>query len=194
MELIGAPLDFLGVNYYRPHYVRAGDWSTCGRGETPLPDQPGFVEFLPPELPRTVMDWLVDPDRLYELLLRLAAQAGDLPLYVTENGCAAEDYVNPEGVVDDRERVDYIHGHLDAGWRAIQDGVNLAGYFHWSLMDNFEWARGYQRRFGLFHVDFATQRRRPKRSAAAYRRIATTGELPPRSEQVAGDGALVASV
>ncbi len=81
-------------------------------------------------------------------------------------------------MVDDFERVDYLHGHLDAAWRAIQDGVPLAGYFHWSLLDNFEWAWGYQKRFGLVFVDFETQRRIPKRSAGFYQRVATTNELP----------------
>ena len=89
-----------------------------------------------------------------------------------------DDYVTPEGDVNDLDRVDYLHGHLDAAWRAIQDGVNLSGYFHWSLMDNFEWARGYQRRFGLYFVDFGTQRRLPKRSAVAYSRVARTNSLP----------------
>jgi beta-glucosidase len=82
--------------------------------------------------------------------------------------------------VNDLERIDYIHGHLDAGLRAIEDGVNLAGYFYWSLMDNVEWAFGYQRRFGLYHVDFGTQRRTPKRSAAFYAGVVKSGELPSR--------------
>jgi beta-glucosidase len=123
---------------------------------------------------------VIEPDGLYEILTRLSHEAPALPLYITENGCAADDYVNPDGEVNDFERVDYIYGHLEAAWRAIQDGVNLAGYFHWSLMDNFEWAWGYQRRFGLFHVDFGTQRRTAKRSAGFYADIVETGELPDR--------------
>jgi beta-glucosidase len=178
MELIGAPIDFLGVNYYRPHYVRRGDWLDLRAGETPLPDQPGFVEYLGPDRPRTTMDWLVEPEGLHGLLLRLHAESGGLPLYITENGCAADDYVNPEGEVNDSERIEYIHGHLDAALRAIEEGVNLAGYFHWSLLDNFEWAWGYRRRFGLYYVEFGTQRRLPKRSAAFYSRIIRSGELP----------------
>jgi beta-glucosidase len=178
LELIAAPLDFLGVNYYRPHYVRPGDRLDLRQGETPLPDQPGFVEYLPPQIPRTNMDWLVDPDCLHGMLLRLHTETGGLPLYITENGCAADDYVDPEGDINDSERVDYIRGHLAAGLAAIEDGVNLAGYFHWSLLDNFEWAWGYRRRFGLYYVDFGTQRRLPKRSAAFYSAIARSGELP----------------
>ena len=178
MEAIGAPLDFLGVNYYRPHYVRRGDWSQLLLGESPVPDHPGFVEYLPPERPRTVMGWLVEPDGLYDTLTRLHRETGGLPLYVTENGCAAEDYVNPDGEINDSERVDYIHGHLDAVLRAIEEGVDVAGYFHWSLMDNFEWAWGYRRRFGLYYVDYGTQRRLPKRSAGFYSSVIRSGELP----------------
>jgi beta-glucosidase len=178
MDLISAPLDFLGVNYYRPHYIRRGDWADLRLGEIALPGHPGFVEYLSPELDRTVMGWLVVPDALYGLLVRLRGQAGSLPLYVTENGCAADDYVTPEGTVDDYERIGYIHGHLDAISRAIEDGIDVAGYFHWSLLDNFEWAHGYRRRFGLYHVDFNSQRRIPKRSAGFYAQIIRDGQLP----------------
>ena len=178
MVAIAVPLDFLGINYYRPHYIRRGDWEALALGESPVVDQPGFVEYLPPDQPRTVMDWLVDPDGLYDVLTGIHAEAPGLALYVTENGCAAEDYVDPEGDVRDDERIAYLHGHLDAAWRALQDGARVAGYFHWSLMDNFEWTRGYQRRFGLYYTDFATQRRRPKRSAAFYAALTRSGELP----------------
>jgi beta-glucosidase len=178
MAAICAPLDFLGLNYYCPHYVRLGDWENLRRGETPLPGYPGVVNYEPPELPRTVMGWIIEPDGLYEALRTLDREAPRLPIYITENGCAAEDYVTPEGEVNDLERVEYLHRHLDAAWRAIEDGVNLAGYFHWSLMDNFEWARGYQRRFGLFFVDFGTQRRLPKRSAGFYAQVARANALP----------------
>ncbi|MGO9972319.1 MAG: GH1 family beta-glucosidase [Solirubrobacteraceae bacterium] len=187
MELISAPIDFLGVNYYRPHYIRRGAWSDLRLDETPLTEHPGYVEYLPPELKRTVMDWLVEPDALYGMLRRLDREAPGLQLYITENGCAADDYVNPEGVVNDFERVDFIHGHLAAALRAIEDGVNLKGYVHWSLMDNFEWAWGYQRRFGLYHVDFGTQRRLAKLSARFYASIIASGELPARP-QPDGDG------
>jgi beta-glucosidase len=178
MRTICAPIGFLGLNYYSPHYVRLGDWDDLRQGETPFAERPGVVSYLPPELPRTVMGWIVEPDGLYETLHTLHREAPGLPLYVTENGCACDDYVTPEGHVDDLDRVDYLHGHLDAAWRAVQDGVNLRGYFHWSLMDNFEWARGYQRRFGLYFVDFGTQRRLPKRSATVYAHVARTNSLP----------------
>jgi len=187
MDLISAPLDFLGVNFYRAHYIRRGDWSNLRLGEVPLSSHPGFVEYLPPEVDRTIMNWLIVPDALYSQLVRLRGEAGSLPLYITENGCAVEDYVNPEGTVDDYERISYVHGHLEAISRAIEDGIDVAGYFHWSLLDNFEWAQGYRRRFGLHYVEFDTGRRLPKRSAHFYRHVATTGVLPTREEALRRD-------
>jgi beta-glucosidase len=184
MRAICAPIDFLGLNYYSPHYVRLGDWDDLRVGETPLPGHPGVVNYLPPDVPRTVMGWLVEPDGLYDTLRALDREAPRLPIYITENGCAADDYVTPDGDVNDLDRITYLEGHLDAAWRAIQDGVLLRGYFHWSLLDNFEWARGYQRRFGLYFVDFGTQRRLPKRSAAVYGRIAQTNSLPVADQAV----------
>jgi beta-glucosidase len=178
MRAICAPVDFLGLNYYSPHYVRLGDWDDLRQGESPLAGHPSVVNYLPPELPRTVMGWIVEPDGLFDALSAVHQEAPQLPLYITENGCASDDYVTPEGNVNDRDRVDYLQGHLEAAWRAIQEGVNLCGYFHWSLMDNFEWARGYQRRFGLYFVDFGTQRRLPKLSAAMYSEVARTNSLP----------------
>jgi beta-glucosidase len=188
MEVIGAPIDFLGVNYYRPHHIRRGDWSDLRIGEAPIPGFPGFVEYQAPEQERTVMDWPVVPASLRDLLGRLHAETDGLPLYITENGCAADDYVSPDGTIDDYERIAYIHGHLEAAADAIADGVNLAGYFHWSLMDNFEWAHGYRRRFGLHYVDFETGRRVPKRSAGFYGDVARTGTLPSWEETFPLDG------
>ena len=185
MAAICAPVDFLGLNYYSPHYVKLGDWDDLRQGESALPDHPGVVNYLPPEIPQTMMGWLVEPDGLYDALSALHREAPGLPLYITENGCASEDYVTPEGDVNDFDRVAYLNGHLDAAWRAIQDGVNLSGYFHWSLMDNFEWARGYQPRFGLYFVDFGTQRRLPKKSAAVYSRVARTNSLALDGESLA---------
>jgi len=178
MARISAPLDFLGLNYYCPYYVRVGDWENLCQGESPLSGHPGVVNYVPPNIPRTNMGWLIEPEGLYDALRTLDREAPRLPLYITENGCAADDYVDPEGRVNDFDRVDYLEGHLDAAWRAIDDGVNLAGYFVWSLIDNFEWARGYQRRFGLYYVDFGTQQRLPKRSAAFYSKVARSNALP----------------
>jgi beta-glucosidase len=180
LATISQPLDFLGINYYAPNYLRAGDPADLRLNEEALrTDVPGVVGYRPDWLERTSMDWLVDPEALYELLLRVHADAPGLPLYITENGCAAEDYVNPDGVVDDVERISYLHQHLDAAARAIKQGVNLAGYYVWSLLDNFEWGWGYQRRFGIIFVDFGTQRRIPKASARFYADVARANALPP---------------
>src|SRR6266550_1988283 len=179
LDLIKAPLDFLGVNYYSPIFLRAGDPGDLRRNENPARCQlPGVVEYLPPDLERTPMGWLVDPSGLHQILVEVSSQAPGLPLYVTENGCAAEDYVNPDGEVNDLERVRYLHMHLEAAARAIKDGSNLAGYFVWSLLDNFEWGWGYQKRFGIVFVDFGTQRRIPKASAAFYANVVRANAIP----------------
>jgi beta-glucosidase len=179
LETISAPIDFLGVNYYQPVVLRAGDPADLRRNEQPARCQvPGVVEYQPDELERTSMGWLVDPSGLHQILVEVSRQAPGLRLYVTENGCAAEDYVNPDGEVNDLERVRYLHTHLEAAARAIKDGANLAGYFVWSLLDNFEWGWGYQKRFGIVFVDFGTQRRIPKASAAFYANVVKANAIP----------------
>jgi beta-glucosidase len=180
METISTPIDFLGVNYYSPVFLRAGDPADLRRNEEPARCAvPGVVEYRPEQLERTPMGWLVDPDGLHQLLLDLSKLAPGLPLYITENGRAAEDYVNPQGDVDDVERVRYLHTHLEAAARAIRDGASLAGYFVWSLLDNFEWGWGYQKRFGIVFVDFGTQRRIPKSSARFYSDVVRANAVPP---------------
>jgi len=180
LEVIAQPIDFLGVNYYAPIFMRAGDPADLRHGERKVAggDLPGVVEYAPAGLERTPMGWLVDPEGLYELLVRLSEDAPGLPLYITENGCAAEDYVNPNGDVNDVERIRYLHLHLDAAARAIRDGANLAGYYLWSLLDNFEWGYGYQKRFGIVFVDFGTQRRIPKASSRFYASVVRANAVP----------------
>ena len=179
LETIRQPLDFLGLNYYSPIFLRAGDAGDLRRNENYARCQvPGVVEYLPAELERTNMGWLVDPSGLHQILVQVSEQAPGMPLYVTENGRAAEDYVNPEGAVDDLERVRYLHAHLEAAARAIKDGANLAGYFVWSLLDNFEWGWGYQKRFGIVFVDFGTQQRIPKSSAHFYSGVVRANAIP----------------
>jgi len=180
LETIGQPIDFLGVNYYSPVFLRPGDPDDLRRGEKRVTggDLPGVVEYAPDGLERTPMGWLVDPEGLYELLMGLSKDAPGLPLFITENGRAAEDYVNPDGEVNDAERVRYLHLHLEAAARAIRDGANLAGYFLWSLLDNFEWGWGYQKRFGIVFVDFGTQRRIPKASARFYSDVVRANAVP----------------
>jgi beta-glucosidase len=180
MEAIGVPLDFLGVNYYSPIFLRAGDPADLRKNEEPARCAvPGVVEYRPGWLERTAMGWLVDPSGLHDLLVDLSKEAPGLPVYVTENGCAAEDYVNPQGEVNDVERVGFLHAHLEAAARAIQDGASLAGYFVWSLLDNFEWAWGYSKRFGIVFVDYGTQRRIPKASARFYSGVVGANAVPP---------------
>jgi beta-glucosidase len=168
LDRIGAPLDFLGVNYYFRQHVRAGG---AGAPRDVLPSLDVTVD-APAALPRTAMGWPVEADGLRALLVRLRDDYDRLPpVYVTENGCAYDDYVDPEGGVDDLERIDYLDGHLRALAAAVDAGVDVRGYFAWSLLDNFEWAEGYAKRFGLHFVDYGTQRRIPKASAAWYRDV-----------------------
>jgi beta-glucosidase len=114
---------------------------------------------------------------LTELLVRLANEYPRLPLYVTENGAAFHDYVDPEGGVDDEERIAFLDGHFRAAHAALSSGVDLRGYFVWSLLDNFEWAQGYSKRFGLIYVEYGTQRRVPKSSAAWFAGIIRANAL-----------------
>jgi beta-glucosidase len=155
---IAAPIDFLGINFYQPGVVREGD------------EPPVGVELVPPEGRQTAMGWRVEPDSLTELLLRLRRDYGDIPLVITENGASFDDPpLNGQPVVEDPERLAYIREHVAAVERAVAAGVDVRGYYVWSLFDNFEWEHGYASRFGIVHVDFETQRRTPKRSALWYR-------------------------
>jgi len=156
LRTIAAPLDFLGINYYTRNVVRAD----------PAGGEPVTVPAKGPEV--TEMGWEVYPDGLYELLTRLHEEYDLPPVYVTENGAAFPD--RREGdVVDDPRRSSYVERHLGAIARALADGVDVRGYFLWSLFDNFEWALGYSRRFGIVYVDFETLERVPKSSYRWYR-------------------------
>ena len=156
LALVERPIDFLGINYYRRHLVRAEP----GTGE-PEVVRPEAGEF-------TGMGWEVYPDALRELLVRVRDDYDPPPLYVTENGAAFADE-RSNGHVDDPRRTAYIASHLDAIADALDKGVPVAGYFVWSLLDNFEWHQGYSQRFGLVYVDFETLERVPKTSYAWYR-------------------------
>jgi beta-glucosidase len=159
LAAISAPLDYLGINYYERHFV------------SPSPDDPrGWIK-EPDAGPLTDGGIGIHPDGLREVLVRVATDYTDLPLYVTENGAAFADYVDPEGAVDDVERVDFLDRHFRATAQAIEQGADVRGYFVWSLMDNFEWAEGYSKRFGIVYVDYRTQERIPKRSALWYRDV-----------------------
>lgn len=161
LATIAQPLDWLGLNYYFPSAV------------TDDPDGPApFAQSVRrPGVPRTGMDWEVDASGIESLLLRLTDDYGARRLYVTENGSAYPDVVRADGTVDDPERTLYLEQHLAACASAVRKGAPLAGYFAWSLLDNFEWAYGYDKRFGLVHVDYRTQRRTVKGSGQRYAEI-----------------------
>jgi beta-glucosidase len=159
MATIGQPLDWLGVNYYTRGIIQAD----------PQAQWPHFKE-APGTLPKTQMGWEIYPDGLRNILVRMAKDyVGELPMYVTENGMANPDVVE-DGAVSDRMREDYLFSHLSATKDAIAQGANVRGFFYWSLMDNYEWSLGYEKQFGLVHVDFDTLKRTPKSSYHAFRR------------------------
>jgi beta-glucosidase len=128
---------------------------------------------------KTAMGWPVDPEGLTEILVRIREEYADIPLYVTENGRAVHDYVDPEGDVDDEERISYLDAHFRAAREAMDRGADLRGYMVWSFLDNFEWAEGYSKRFGLVFVDYGTQRRIPKASARWYSEVIGRNGLEP---------------
>jgi beta-glucosidase len=166
LETIGRPLDFLGVNYYRPHHVTA-DAHRRDRGAA-MPGSLGAWSVAPPGLPLTAMGWTIEPDGLTELLIRLHRDYAPTRIVVTENGAAFEDEISSDGRIDDARRISFLEDHVRAAREALEAGVPLGGFFVWSLLDNFEWAEGYSKRFGLVHVDYATQTRTPKASARWY--------------------------
>ncbi|MDT7573753.1 MAG: beta-glucosidase [Pseudonocardiales bacterium] len=178
LEVISAPIDALGLNYYSPtpvrHWTRERPKENAdGHGDSAASPWVAAddVEFPRRPGPYTDMGWTIDPRGLTELLLRLADERPGLSLLVTENGAAFPDAIGPDGRVADLDRVGYLRAHLGAVHAAIAAGAPVAGYYVWSLMDNFEWAWGYDKRFGIVHVDYATQQRTPKASAAYYAEV-----------------------
>ena len=189
MRTIAAPIDLLGVNYYRPARVAAktagatpasvdaaagtphGGW---GGDASPYPGCDD-IESMPGPGPVTASGWEINPEGLLEILLRLDREYPAIPLAVTENGAAFDDLVTPDGRVLDQSRIDFLDEHVRVSAEAMKAGVDLRGYFVWSLLDNFEWAEGYTCRFGLIHVDFTSGERRLKESALWYRDIITRG-------------------
>jgi beta-glucosidase len=182
-EAINAPLDLLGVNYYSPTSVAAATPAlreqTSGRwvndpmstdGPSPFPGT-DLAFSVPQEGPYTAMHWRIEPGSLTELLLRVHRDHPELPLMITENGAAFEDVVGDDDLVHDPDRIEYLRGHLAAVHEAITQGVDVRGYYCWSLMDNFEWAWGLSKRFGIVHVDYPTGQRRMKDSARWYRDV-----------------------
>jgi beta-glucosidase len=159
LEEIAAPIDFLGVNFYQPAVVR-----------TNSADGPLALEQVEWDGPRTAMGWTVEPTSLTALLLRLKRDYGEVPLVITENGASYDDPpLDGQAVIEDPQRVAFLRGHVEAVERAVEDGVDVRGYYVWSLLDNFEWEHGYDRRFGIVAVNFDNLKRTPKRSALWYR-------------------------
>ena len=163
MAIIGTQLDFLGVNYYNPQWVKAG-----------APDNPLGFELVeaPPEYPRTAFDWPVVPESFTDLLLRLRSDYARAlpPIYILENGTSWPEPVH------DQFRIDYLDAHVRAVAAAIGEGVDIRGYFCWTLLDNFEWTEGTRQRFGLVNVDFATQERTIRDSGRWFAQL-TAGRL-----------------
>jgi beta-glucosidase len=186
---INVPIDVLGVNYYSPTLVAAATpelraqvtkrWvndpqSTNGPSHYPGTD---LAFSVPQSGPYTAMNWRIEPGSLTELLTRIHRDHPGLPLMITENGAAFADEPGPDGVVHDDDRIEYLRGHLTAVHHAIELGADVRGYYVWTFMDNFEWAWGLTKRFGIVHVDFASGQRRPKDSADWYRRVIAANGL-----------------
>ena len=166
MNAIKQPLDFLGVNYYT-RIIVAHDASV------PLTE----ARAVQKKTPTTEMGWEIYPEGLYEVLMRFRTEYGNPRLYVTENGAAFEDKVTRNGQVQDNDRTSYLRDHIVFAHRALKDGANLKGYFTWTLMDNFEWAEGYSKLFGLIRTDRQTLKRTPKKSFYWYRDVITSNGI-----------------
>ncbi|WP_067431288.1 GH1 family beta-glucosidase [Nocardioides jensenii] len=176
LAVMNTPLDFYGINYYQP--VVVGE-PGGGDAESPALEGAALPEGLPFEMrqlagyPTTGFGWAIAPEGLRGILTQFKERYGDAlpPVYVTESGCSFDDNVGPDGAVHDQGRIDYHAQHVGAVAEAIAGGVDVRGYFAWSLMDNFEWAEGYSKRFGMVHVDYETQARTPKDSYRWFQEV-----------------------
>ena len=184
LETIAEPTDYLGVNYYSPRTMQAVPGDTPWPWRVVVADDVETTGGFTDGVPRTEGGTPIVPSGLTDLLLRLhhdyCGPAGDLPIMITENGAVFGDAPGSDGLVRDERRVAFIHDHLAALLDAIEQGVHVAGYCHWSLLDNFEWKLGYEQRFGLVYVDYDTLERTVKESGRYYGRIAAANELGPR--------------
>lgn len=187
------PLSVLGINYYSTAKARRWDGVSPreqpkGHGDSPVSPWVGddvegqLIDYPPVPGPYTAMGWNIDPSGMYDLLTDMSRRYPDLPLMVTENGAAFDDAVSTDAsgkpAVHDDDRIAYLHGHIDAVARAREDGADVRGYFLWSLLDNFEWSFGYDRRFGIIRVDYDTLERTWKDSAHWYAELIRTRQLP----------------
>jgi beta-glucosidase len=174
LDQIARPIDALGVNYYRCYHVRHAPRASAS--PSPWPGSPDVAIAEAATTP-TSNGWAVEPEGLYDALVRLASDYDPPLLYVHESGGAFPDHMCSDGTVDDHDRLTYLDAHIRAAHDALAAHVDLRGFFVWSLFDNFEWAEGYSQRFGIVHVDFATQKRTPKASALWYRDVMAANGL-----------------
>jgi beta-glucosidase len=165
LEIISAPIDVLGVNFYFGQLFAGTDED----GSSTAPDGGPVVRLVEQDRPRTAMGWPVTPERFTQLLVRLGEDYPGTPIVITENGAAFDDTADETGFVRDEDRTAYFADHIAAVARAREQGTDIRGYFAWSLLDNFEWAFGYAKRFGIVRVDYETQARIPKKSALWFR-------------------------
>ncbi len=169
LKIIQEKMDFLGINHYRTSVVKHAVNGSILKATT--------YPFSGAGWGKTDMNWGINPAGLLEVLLYVKNRYGNLPIYITENGCAIPEIPDENGYVEDWGRINYLRSNLHMVHQAIQSGVDLRGYFAWSLLDNFEWAWGYQVRFGLVRVDFESQKRIPKQSALWYREVIEKNQI-----------------
>jgi beta-glucosidase len=178
MEMIAAPIDFLGLNFYFEPVLAAAPIGPQGTWQDGVECHPEGFREVPTYQERTEMDWPVTPRGLYRHLKWVWNHVeGRFPLYITENGCAMPDQLSADGLrCHDPRRVSYLREHFAAALDAVEDGVDLRGYYVWSLIDNFEWAFGYTKRFGVIYADYINQRRVPKDSYYFMREVISGAE------------------
>lgn len=162
LKVIGQPIDFVGLNIYFAPLIKA---SETARFEI-VTEDPGAAQ--------TMFRWFVRPDALYWGSKFFAERWSETPIYITENGLSNQDWVALDGKVHDPQRIDFLHRYLKSLSRVSEEGADIRGYFHWSLLDNFEWAEGYKERFGLIHIDYETLKRTPKDSFYWYKNVIAT--------------------
>lgn len=164
MKIISTPVDFIGINYYFRQVIKHGS------------SMPG-IEVVRQPGKYTEMDWEIYPEGLYDILMRIKKDYGNIDIYITENGAAFKDTLDTDRRIRDNERIEYFVEHFKSAYKAIQDGVQLKGYFAWSLLDNFEWQLGYSKRFGIIYVDYKTQERIIKDSGYWYKNVIENNSL-----------------
>ena len=161
MDLIAQPTDYLGLNYYNTDVVSYDPFGGLNKAR--------LTPFSAPGWGRTQMNWGIDPDGIKRELIYVKENYGSPKMYITENGCAMPDLPDEKGFVSDWDRINYLRAHIHKVHEAIEAGVDVRGYFTWSIFDNFEWERGYGPRFGLVRVNYETMERTPKQSAYWFR-------------------------